>query len=314
MSLLVADIGGTHARFGLADDDGSLVRTVVLSTGQMLSARQLLADALEALESPSPEVICLAVAGPVQDGRARITNHGEVFDSAALSEAFGIPVHLVNDFVALAHAVPYFSRLEQIGGVVHEGNDRVKALIGPGSGCGMAMLIPAGGVYRVFPSEGGHADLAITNALEAEIWTALSTRVSHVCWEAVLSGPGLVNLHAALCDVWGVAAGTMTAAQISAAAIDAADPVCHQALDLFFGFLGTAAGNLAVTTMATGGVYIGGGIVPRLTAFARRSPLRRRFEERGMLSAVVSSIPLYLVLDDMPGLAGAAQYARRLPR
>jgi glucokinase len=312
--MLVADIGGTHARFALGDDAGNLSGAIVLATQRMGTAAELIADALSVLGADVPERICLAVAGPVTDGRVRITNHGAVFDGAELSREFGAEFVLVNDFVALAHSVPYLNDLQQIGGDADSSDNGVKALIGPGSGCGMAVLLPIDGQYRVFPSEGGHADLAVTNPLEAELWVALARRVSHVCWEAVLSGPGLVNLHAALCEVWGVEPADMTAADISAAGVDVDDPICHQTLELFFGFLGTAAGNLAVTTMATGGVYIGGGIVPRLADFARSSPLRRRFEERGMLTDVVRQIPLYLVLDEMPGLAGAARYLVQQPR
>lgn len=310
---LVADIGGTHARFALADAQGQLARSVVLATQEMGSAHELVTRALTMLEVETPKRICLAVAGPIRDGRARITNHGAVFDSTELSRQLSASVLLVNDFVALAHSVPYLRSLRQIGGDASTTEQGVKALIGPGSGCGMATLLHVAGQYRVFPSEGGHADLAITNALEAELWIALSRRVPHVCWEAVLSGPGLVNLYSALCEVWGVDASDLTAAQISAAGVDVADPICHQTLELFFGFLGTAAGSLAVTTLATGGVYIGGGIVPRLEEFAIGSPLRRRFDERGMLSEVVRQIPLYLVLDEMPGLAGAARYLAQHP-
>ena len=308
MMSLVADIGGTHARFALADVEGELIRSVFLATQEMGSAHELVKQALAMLAVEIPARICLAVAGPIRDGRARITNHGAVFDSAELSRSLSSRVLLVNDFVALAHSIPHLRDLRQVGGDASTTGHGVKALIGPGSGCGMATLVPIAGQYRVFPSEGGHADLAVTNALEVELWSALSRRVPHVCWEAVLSGPGLVNLYTALCEVWGVQPSDLSAAQISAAGVDVADPICHQTLELFFAFLGTAAGSLAVTTMATGGVYVGGGIVPRLVDFAVGSGLRRRFDERGMLTEVVRQIPLYLVLDEMPGLAGVARY------
>jgi len=306
VSKLVADIGATNARFAGVDDDGELGEHVILPTERMTSAIDLVRAAMLRLDVLRPDGVCLAVAGPVREGKARITNHGALFDAAELTAALGVTVVLVNDFVALAHAVPELTALRQIGGGTGDGG--VKALIGPGSGCGMAILVPLAGAYRVLPSEGGHADLAISSPLEAELWGALSRRVPHVCWEAVLSGPGLVNLHAALCEVWGVGVDAKTAAEISAAGVEAADPICHQTLELFFGFLGGAAGNLAVTTLATGGVYIGGGIVPRLADFAASSPMRRRFDERGMLTDVIREVPLYLVLDELPGLKGALRY------
>ncbi len=310
MTLLVADIGGTHARFAYADESGLPSEPVILSTQTMTTATALVQEAIEQLGGGNPQHICVAVAGPVRGGCARITNQGAEFVESGLSADLGVPVHLVNDFVALAHGVTSFNRLVAIGG--GRADNGVKALIGPGSGLGMAVLVPDKGGYRVQHSEGGHADLAITSHLEAELWTALSRRVSHVCWEAVLSGPGLVNLHAALSEVWGVEAREMTAAQISAAGLSIEDPICHQALELFFAFLGTAAGGLAVTTMATGGVYIGGGIVPQMVEFAATSPFRRRFEERGMMSDVAKGIPIWIVRDSNPGLVGAIRYAQRL--
>jgi len=309
MTSMVADIGGTHARFALADPSGALQDPVVLSTQDMTTAPDLVRAAIEQL-GVRPERICLAVAGPVRDGRAKITNQGAVFDQVDLSKALGLPVLLVNDFVALAHGVTSFRSLHAIGSGTADGG--VKALLGPGSGLGMAVLVPEAGGYRIQASEGGHADLAVTSHLEAELWSALSRRVSHVCWEAVLSGPGLVTLHAALSEVWGVESKSMTAAEISAAALSVEDPICHQTLELFFGFLGTAAGNLAVTTLATGGVYIGGGIVPRMVDFAASSPFRRRFEERGMMTDMVKNIPVWVVMDANPGLVGALRYSARL--
>lgn len=309
MTILVADIGGTNARFACVHETGRPGVPVILSTPGMTSAEVLVREAM-ALLGATPARICLAVAGPVRDGRAKITNQGAVFDEQELGAALGVPVHLVNDFVALAHGVTGFRDLHQIGGKSPDAG--VKALLGPGSGLGMAVLVPMNGGYRVQPSEGGHADLAVTTHLEAELWGALARRVSHVCWEAVLSGPGLVNLHAALSEVWGVEAAPITAAEISQRGLAVEDPICHQALEMFFGFLGTAAGNLAVTTLATGGVYIGGGIVPRMVDFAVASPLRRRFEERGMMQDLTREIPIYVVMDENPGLIGATRYAQAM--
>ena len=126
----------------------------------------------------------------------------------------------------------------------------------------------------------------------------------------MLSGPGLINLYQALAELWGYPAEEVTSEWITEQGVDAQVPLCHQTLDLFFGFLGSAAGNLALTGYATGGVYIGGGIVPRLEAFARTSALRRRFDERGELSATVRNIPLYLIMDTYPGLNGALEVLR----
>jgi glucokinase len=170
----------------------------------------------------------------------------------------------------------------------------------------MGALIPVGeGEWRVLASEGGHADLAPGNPLEQEVLSVLLARHGSVCWETVLSGPGLKNLYETVALMWGSEPAGLTPEEISAAGVNADDPICHQTLELFFAFLGAAAGNLALTLCARGGVYVAGGIVPTLREFARQSPLRRRFDERAGLEEYVVDIPLYLVLDEYPGLLGA---------
>ena len=251
---------------------------------------------------------CFAVAGPVSDGRVEVTNGGLSFEASALSEALGASINLVNDFYALAMAVPTLSRLQAIGGDERRGATRqVKAVLGPGSGLGMSLLLPDGARgWRVLPSEGGHADLAPGNALEQELLTVLGSQHQGVCWETVLSGPGLTNLHQAVAAMWGTPTDPLPPEEISRLGVGVEDPLCHQTLELFFALLGSAAGNLALTVCAFGGVYIGGGIVPRLAEFAPTSPLRRRFEERVELAALVADIPIFLILDEDPGLIGAA--------
>ena len=169
--------------------------------------------------------------------------------------------------------------------------------------------------WRVIPSEGGHADVACASELEVAVLQVLLQRFAHVCWETILSGPGLVNLYEALAEVWGYPPESpgepLTPEWISEMGVDAQVPLCHQTLEMFFGFLGAAAGNLALTVYATGGVYIGGGIVPQLELFARSTPMRRRFEERGRMRDVLQQVPLYLIADQHPGLLGAARLLRR---
>jgi glucokinase len=201
-------------------------------------------------------------------------------------------------------AVPHLQQLTRVGGKAGSG---VKAVIGPGSGLGMSILIPAkSGGYEVMNSEGGHADLAAGNPLELEVLGILLQQHREACWESVLSGPGLVRLYSAIVQIWGGTAEFTRPEEISAHGVDAQDPICHQTLELFFGWLGAAAGNLALTVCASGGVYIGGGIVPALEQFALTSPLRRRFEERVGLTDFIRDIPVYIIMDPDPGLIGAA--------
>ena len=302
---LVADIGATSARFGIGDEQG-VARDAAFATDAFSSVADLLAAAVEALGVDAFQSACLAVAGPVLHGRAAVTKHPELqFDAAQLKGVLGCPVQVVNDFHALAMMAPVADPVRQVGGGA--GDDGVKAVIGPGSGLGMAGLIPVDGGWRPVASEGGHTDLAPGSPLEQELLGILQRRHGHVCWETVVSGPGLTRLHQAVAELWGAPAEALSPAQISALGVGIEDPLCHQTLEIFFGLLGSAAGNLALTFCATGGLYIGGGIVPQLADFAPTSALRRRFDERGELSSYVASIPIYLMLDASSGLKGALQ-------
>lgn len=303
-SFLVADIGATNARFSLATAAGLVAECVILPTGEFRDMRTLLADAQRRLGGVRPAAACLAIAGPVDGERGCITNGGLVFERAAAATQLGCPLWLVNDFFSLARSLPDLQSLEQLGGSAPVPG-AVKAVLGPGSGLGMGMLVPIPGGWQVLPSEGGHADLAPGNPLEAELLAVLQAQYGHVSWESVLSGPGLVRLHGAVCTLWGVEAADVDAAWITAHGVDAAEPVCHQTLEIFCGLLGAAAGNLALTTYALGGVYLGGGILPRLGGFVRTSPLRRRFDERGPMTERIREVPLYLIRDPAPGLLGA---------
>lgn len=307
MKHLVADIGATSARFGLGDR-GGVGRHAEFATDEFSCAADLLAAATEALEAGAVDSACLAVAGPTMHGRATVTKHPELrFDAAELQDVLGCPVQVLNDFHALAMMAPVAEPVRQVGG--GSGDDGVKAVIGPGSGLGMAGLIPNDGGWRPVASEGGHADLAPGSPLEQELLGVLQRRHGHVCWETVISGPGLARLYQAVAELWGASAEALSPARISALGVSVEDPLCHQTLEIFFGLLGSAAGNLALTFCATGGLYIGGGIIPQLADFASTSPLRRRFEERGELSGYVEPIPIYLMLDPLSGLKGALQCA-----
>ena len=303
---LIADIGATNSRFALADGRQVVSNIVRLATADHDDAQTLLGAAREELEFESLSGCCIAMAGPVRQGRGAITNGAIHLDSAVLSAQLACPSIVVNDFFALARALPELAFLRQIGG--SEPTRGVKALLGPGSGLGMGAMVPAGqgsDESVVLSSEGGHADLAPGSPLEQEVLQILGNQMPHVSWESVLSGPGLVNLYRALCAIWGVTPEPLSAESITAQGVNIDEPICHQVLELFFSFLGAAAGNLALTLCADGGVYIGGGIVPGLVDFAADSPMRRRFEERGALADYAATIPIYVILDDDPGLLGA---------
>ena len=308
MASLVADIGATNARFQLCDAGGLLGAPVVLSvtdfTDQAVMVRNALTRLREEAESLNVERALFAVAGPHQGGgQFTLTNTGLKLSESGLSDALQCTTRLVNDFYAQAAFVPHAEHLAQVGG--GEPHGTVKAVLGPGSGLGMASLAQTNGRWRIMSGEGGHADFSPGSHLEVELWSTLSQRFSHISWETLLSGAGLQNLYWAMCQVWGAKPDELSAAQISDKGLNIEDPVCHQTLETFFALLGSAAGNLALTLGARGGVYIAGGIVPQMVDYALQSPLRRRFDEKGQMSAYVKAIPLYIVTDDVPGLKGA---------
>ncbi len=309
--VLVGDIGGTHARLALAD--ASLVLSEVRSypSPNFDSAAQLVERFCRDTGINDLQGVCLAIAGPVAAGRGRLTNGRMVCDVRELGVAAGSQrARLINDFTAVGHALPVLpeSSLRTIGPPeIGAGSDSgTKAALGPGTGLGMGYVVHDGEHWLVLPSEGGHGNLAPTDPLEAEVLGFLMRRFDFVGWEVVLSGPGLVNLYDAVCEVWGAKPEIDAPAEITERALTVADPVCHQTLEMFCNLLGTAAGSLAVTVCATGGVYLAGGILPRFGDFLAQSQFRRRFETRGPMSDYVKVIPTRLVLEPELGLLGSA--------
>jgi glucokinase len=298
---LIADIGATNARFGVVTAGAWRVET--LATADYQDTAALVSAACTALAVDAFADCCIAIAGPVVNGEGSITNGQLHFSASELGARLGCEVLLVNDFHAQAMALPHLTSLQQLGGSVQKSGTRV--VLGPGSGLGVGVLLSLDGRWRVLPSEAGHADLAPGGMLELEVMSLLHQQFDQVCWETVLSGPGLINLYQAVSAIWGSKPEALTAEQISELGADAADPVCHQTLEMFLGWLGSAAGNLALTFCARGGVYIAGGIVPRLGEIITDSPLRRRFDERAVLGDYVRDIPLYVVTQENPGLRGA---------
>ena len=305
---LIADIGATNARFQLLEQFKPVGAPITLPTKEFSQAPDLVRSALAALDADSVDQALFALAGPHDaHGNITLSNTGLQFAQQNLSSQLDAPLWLVNDFYALAHGVPHFKALHQLGGNSTPGGIN-KALLGPGSGLGMAILVPDRGKasWRVVASEGGHADLAPANHLDAQLWEILSLTHQHVSWETVVCGPGLLNLYRAMCQIWGAAPEPLTPEEISQRGVTMQDPVCHQTLESFCGLLGSAAGNLALTATATDGVYIAGGIVGHFVDFLETTPLRRRFEERGAMTDLIQDVPIFVVTEPHPGLLGAA--------
>ncbi len=306
---LLGDVGGTHARFALCTAAG-IEQVQVLACADYPTLTDAVAHYLAAVGQPSVRHAAIGIANPVYGDAVRMTNHHWAFSIEAVRRALGLTSILVlNDFAVLAQALPFIpaSELRQVGGGP-AAPDAPRALLGAGTGLGVSGLIPDGhGGWLPLAGEGGHVSFAPFDEREVAVWRIARERFGgHVSAERLLSGPGLEFLHQALAGIDGVAAPPLRAADISARALAGSDPLCVQTLTLFCTLLGTVAGDLAITLGARGGVYIGGGIVPRLGEFFARSPFRARFEDKGRTSAYLRDIPVWVIHSPHPALLGAA--------
>ncbi len=305
---VIGDIGGTNARFALAQD-GAYQNLVHVEVAQYPSLHDALTAYIDRLPpSRRPTEGALAIAGPVFGDKIALTNHGWAFSISELKQQLSLSsLAVMNDFAATALSVPYLpaSDVVLVGQECADTKGPV-GVIGPGTGLGVGSLIPDGAKWVLAPGEGGHVTLAASTKEEAAIIEVLRARFSHVSAERVLSGAGLVNLYEALCLMSGIDAAPMTPADVTKHAIAETDPTCVDAFAHFCRFLGTVASDLALTIGATGGIYIAGGILLRFKEAFAASPFRERFEDKGRFSGLLRGIPTRLILDDSPALVGLA--------
>ena len=308
---LLADIGGTYARFALEPGPGQFVHAASLRCAEhadfhaaVSAYRQSLPDGLAA----RIEHAAIAIANPVEGDEVRMTNHHWRFSSEQMRQRLGLQtLVVVNDFTALAMALPRLlpGQHRQVGGGQAREHS-VVGVLGAGSGLGVSGLIPVAGGHVALGTEGGHASFAPRDEREIAILRHGLTQFSHVSFERLLSGPGLELMHAALRAHAGLPPRALSASEITRHARETSDPVCVAALDAFCAVLGTAAANLAVTLGAFGGIYIGGGIVPRLGAFFDASSFRARFEDNGRFSDYLRAIPTFVITSAQATLHGAS--------
>ncbi len=325
--ILAGDIGGTKTVLAVFDEGGdrlSLVREEVYPSASAVSLEELGAKFLETVGRPAVRVACFGVAGAVVDGRAKATNLPWQIDEATVSSALGIsPVRLLNDLEAAAHGVlvlPPESVHTLQPGTPPKGGGTM-ALIAAGTGLGEAIMPWDGQVHRVMASEGGHADFGPRNELEAALWEFLRWEFGHVSWERVLSGPGFLNVyhflrrHRKLVEpTWltdEIKAGTASAV-VSQAGLAGKDPVCAETVVLFISLYGAEAGNLALKALAVGGVFVGGGIAPKMLSAFKVATFVDAFAEKGRMAPVLRNIPVHVILDPRAPLLGAASRARTL--
>ena len=316
---LLGDIGGTHARWAWQAAGGAALQDVAV---RRCDAHATLAESARDYMAGSghaaPRAACIGVATPVTGDQVQMTNNRWAFSIVQLQRDLGVARCLVlNDFTALAMSLGALGPqdLRRIGNGGGQGEPAAPlALLGPGTGLGVSGLLPGpGGAWLPLAGEGGHVTLAAADDEEAAVLEVLRQRFGHVSAERALSGPGLVHLHDALCALAGRSAPQRTPADVVAAALDGSDATCVQAVRLFSGFLGSVAGNLALTLGARGGVYVGGGIVPRLGTAFDDLHFRQRFEAKGRFAAYLQPVPTWAITAATPALLGAARALDLMP-
>lgn len=311
---LLADVGGTNARFALETAPGHIAHIHVLAC----AAHATLADALRAyLALPDVAAVsgsgirhgAIAIANPVNGDLVRMTNHHWQFSIEALRTECGFDVlEVVNDFTALACSLPFLSDTQKrkVGG----GDAQPGAplgLIGAGTGLGVSGLIPGkDGRWTPLLSEGGHVSFSPVNPQEVAILEHAWTEFEHVSAERFMSGVGIELIYRGLCAHRGVQTETIAVPEIVSRALADECELCAETVETFCRMLGTVAGNLGVTLGALGGIYIGGGIVPRLGERFDGSGFRARFEQKGRFSGYLSGIPTYVITAEYPAFVGVA--------
>lgn len=320
--VLAGDIGGTHARLAIfAIEDGRLaeVASRVYPSREYSSLEDIVKEFLSAHRQPV-EHACFGIAGPVRKGRCETINLAWVVTSERLAHEIGLSTTgLINDLEANAYGLAALGHddLEVLNeGMPGAGGNA--AVIAAGTGLGEAVLYWDGKRHRPFATEGGHADFAPRDKTQVELLEYLQGRFGHASWERVVSGAGLHNIYEFMRDTgrgeepaWlaeQIAQGDAPAV-ICEAGLNAKSPLCVRTLDLFVALYGAEAGNLALKTMATAGVYIGGGIAPKIVGQLRQPAFIEAFRSKGRIRPVLEAIPVRVILNDKTALLGAARCA-----
>jgi glucokinase len=314
LTLLVGDVGGTNARFALAR---RVEGRIVLDRHESFPAHEhptFLGGVKAFLDGcdVKPSGGVLAVAGPVTDGAIDLTNSPWRVSEGELQTLGLNPVRLINDFEALAWGAPIVpeDQLASLGGPAEGQHDAAIAVLGPGTGFGVSALArDSHGREIALPSEGGHACFAPGDAVEDEILRILRRRYDRVSIERLICGPGLLNMHRALAEIDGRETHVDDPAEITREALEDMNSPCGATLARFCAILGAVAGDVALTMGARGGIYIAGGIAPRILPFLKASPFRERFERKGRFQPYMEAIPTKVILHKHAALLGAARVA-----
>lgn len=307
---LLADIGATYARFCLEQLPGRFDYVTVLPCADYSGFVEVMKAYLDGLpQGLHPKHGAVALANPIEGDRVRMTNRDWEFSIQEAQRALGLATLLVvNNFTALAMSLPRVGAegRMQVGGGEPQTNG-VIGLLGPGTGLGVSGLIPTGDRWFTLATEGGHVSFSPTDERELRVLAHVWKSMPHVSAERLVSGPGLELIYQALIDGHGdVRDRQLKAADVVQRALQNLCPYCVETVECFCAMLGTVASNLALTLGATGGIYVGGGIVPRLGEFFLRSPFRERFEAKGRFSGYVARIPTYVLTAENPAFHGVS--------
>ena len=308
--ILLGDIGATNARFALLAN-GVLGAVRSFEVAEFARFTDVVAIFLkDRCRGLRVKQALLAIAGPVKSERSVLTNCSWVIDTIELRATFGLEARIVNDFEAVAFSLPWLTSadLVEIGSGKSEAG-APKAVLGPGTGLGVACLMSRSDKAMVIASEGGHATLAATCEREERIIGQLRQRFGHVSAERVVSGMGLENIYQAIAALDGIDIASRSAGEITKRALGSECQMAREALHVFCAFLGSFAGNVALTFGARGGVYIAGGISPRILDFLVRSQFRNRFEAKGRFLPYLEAVPSYVITHPAVAFVGLKSLA-----
>jgi len=320
-SLLIGDIGGTNARFALADPAKPAFSNVVtLQCDDFESADSAIKRYLKSVKAAPPAVICLAAAGPIIDKRVRFTNNHWEIAAGDLAGEFSIDrVRLLNDFEAIAYSIPFLSADDCLTIGLPDAqpldvDHYMVGILGPGTGLGAVGFRKHGDLYLPIAGEASHGGFAPETQVQIDILSALRERFDRVSSERLVSGPGLENIYWALMRIHGEKRAHLTPAEIFDAAVDNTDPLAAEAVQMFFEILGQVAGDFALALGAEDGIYIAGGIAKRYPEMLVNSRFRTGFERKGRHRSLMEHVPTQLILHDQPGLLGAAYCALEMTK
>ena len=318
-TLLIGDIGGTNARFALANPlQPGFSDEATLQCADFASADIAIKQYLDDIGAPSPDVICLAVAGPIVEHRVRFTNNPWSIDSDELAKEFSISkVRLLNDFEAIAYSIPFLESQDCMPFGLPEPrpldeDHYTVGILGPGTGLGAVGLRKYGDLLIPIAGEASHGGFAPESQVQIDMLSALRERYDRVSSERFVSGPGIENIYWALCRVHGEQKPQLKAPEIFERANERSDSRAAEAVQVFFEILGQVAGDFALALGAKDGIFIAGGIVRRYPELLENSRFRSGFEAKGRHRSLMEQVPTQLILHEQPGLLGASYCALEL--